>query len=163
MVVALNMMDELEGNGGTVDVNGMEQLLGVPVVPISALKGEGIGELVDHALHVARYQEPPVRQDFCAPDAHGGAVHRCLHGIMALVDDHAERAGVPARFAASKLAEGDPLVLERLKLDRNEEEALEHIVRQMESERGLGPCRRHRRHALRVYRAGVLAHGGEAA
>ncbi len=137
MVVALNMMDELEGNGGTVDVNGMEQLLGVPVVPISALKGEGIGELVDHALHVARYQEPPVRQDFCAPDAHGGAVHRCLHGIMALVDDHAERAGVPARFAASKLAEGDPLVLERLKLDRNEEEALEHIVRQMESERGL--------------------------
>ena len=137
MVVALNMMDEVEGNGGTIRVNEMEKLLGVPVVPISASKNEGIGELVDHALHVARYQEPPVCQDFCAADAHGGAVHRCLHGIMALVGDHAERAGIPVRFAASKLAEGDPLVLEKLRLDQNEKDMLEHIVRQMEAERGL--------------------------
>ena len=137
MVLALNMMDEVEGNGGTVRVNEMEQLLGIPVVPISASKNEGISELVDHALHVARFQEPPVRQDFCAADAHGGAVHRCLHGIMALVGDHAERAGIPVRFAASKLAEGDPLVLEKLRLDQNEKDMLEHIVRQMEAERGL--------------------------
>lgn len=137
MVVALNMMDEVEGNGGTIRVNEMEQLLGVPVVPISASKNEGIGELVDHALHVARYQEPPVCQDFCAADAHGGAVHRCLHGIMALVGDHAERAGIPVRFAASKLAEGDALVLEKLALDDNERHMLGHIVRQLEDERGL--------------------------
>ena len=137
MVVALNMMDEVEGNGGTIRVNEMEQLLGVPVVPISASKNEGIGELVDHALHVARYQEPPVCQDFCAADAHGGAVHRCLHGIMALVGDHAERAGIPVRFAASKLAEGDALVLEKLALDDNERQMLGHIVRQLEEERGL--------------------------
>ncbi len=137
MVVALNMMDEVEGNGGTIRVNEMEQLLGVPVVPISASKNEGIGELVDHALHVARYQEPPVCQDFCAADAHGGAVHRCLHGIMALVGDHAERAGIPVRFAASKLAEGDALVLEKLALDENEKHMLGHIVRQLEDERGL--------------------------
>ena len=137
MVVALNMMDEVEGNGGTIRVNEMEQLLGVPVVPISASKNEGIGELVDHALHVARYQEPPVCQDFCAADAHGGAVHRCLHGIMALVGDHAERAGIPVRFAASKLAEGDALVLEKLALDENEKHLLGHIVRQLEDERGL--------------------------
>ena len=137
MVVALNMMDEVEGNGGTIRVNEMEKLLGVPVVPISASKNEGIGELVDHALHVARYQEPPVCQDFCAADAHGGAVHRCLHGIMALVGDHAERAGIPVRFAASKLAEGDALVLEKLTLDENEKHLLGHIVRQLEDERGL--------------------------
>ncbi|MBX9035283.1 ferrous iron transport protein B [Gordonibacter massiliensis (ex Traore et al. 2017)] len=137
MVVALNMMDEVEGNGGTIRVNEMEKLLGVPVVPISASKNEGIGELVDHALHVARFQEPPVHQDFCAADEHGGAVHRCLHGIMALVSDHAERAGIPVRFAASKLAEGDGLVLEKLHLDPNEQHMLEHIVRQMETERGL--------------------------
>ena len=137
MVVALNMMDEVEGNGGTIRVNEMEKLLGVPVVPISASKNEGIGELVDHALHVARDQEPPVCQDFCAADAHGGAVHRCLHGIMALVGDHAERAGIPVRFAASKLAEGDALVLEKLALDENEKHLLGHIVRQLEDERGL--------------------------
>ncbi|MFR1639349.1 MAG: FeoB small GTPase domain-containing protein [Eggerthellaceae bacterium] len=137
MVLALNMMDELEGNGGTILVNEMEELLGIPVVPISASKNEGIGELVDHALHVARFQESPVRQDFCAADEHGGAVHRCLHGIMALVDDHAERAGIPVRFAASKLAEGDSLVLEKLELDQNEKHMLEHIVSQMEAERGL--------------------------
>ena len=137
MVLALNMMDEVEGNGGTIHVNEMEKLLGIPVVPISASKNEGIGELVDHALHVARFQEPPVRQDFCAPDEHGGAVHRCLHSIMALIEDHAERAGIPPRFAASKLAEGDELVLERLELDQNEKDALEHIIAQMEAERGL--------------------------
>ena len=137
MVLALNMMDEVEGNGGTIDVNEMEKLLGIPVVPISAVKNEGIAELVDHALHVARFQEPPVRQDFCAPDEHDGAVHRCLHSIMALIEDHAERAGIPARFAASKLAEGDALVSERLDLDQNEKDALEHIVCQMEAERGL--------------------------
>ena len=137
MVLALNMMDEVEGNGGTIHVNEMEKLLGIPVIPISASKNEGIGELVDHALHVARFQEPPVRQDFCAPDEHDGAVHRCLHSIMALIEDHAERAGIPPRFAASKLAEGDQLVLDRLDLDQNEKDALEHIICQMEAERGL--------------------------
>ena len=137
MVLALNMMDEMEGNGGTVRVNEMEKLLGIPVVPIAAARNEGIAELVDHALHVARFQEPPMRQDFCAADEHGGAVHRCLHGIMALVEDHAQAAGIPVRFAASKLAEGDELVLEKLGLDQNEKEMLEHIVRQMEAERGL--------------------------
>ena len=137
MVLALNMMDEMEGNGGTVLVNEMEELLGIPVVPISASKNAGIEELVEHALHVARFQEPPVRQDFCAADEHGGAVHRCLHGIMALIDDHAERAGIPPRFAASKLAEGDALVLEKLHLDQNEKDMLDHIVAQMEAERGL--------------------------
>ncbi|RDB58102.1 ferrous iron transport protein B [Paraeggerthella hongkongensis] len=137
MVLALNMMDEMEGNGGTVLVNEIEELLGIPVVPISASKNAGIEELVEHALHVARFQEPPVRQDFCAADEHGGAVHRCLHGIMALIDDHAERAGIPPRFAASKLAEGDALVLEKLHLDQNEKDMLDHIVAQMEAERGL--------------------------
>ena len=115
----------------------MEKLLGIPVIPISASKNEGTAELVDHALHVARFQEPPVRQDFCAPDEHDGAVHRCLHSIMALIEDHAERAGIPPRFAASKLAEGDQLVLDRLDLDQNEKDALEHIICQMEAERGL--------------------------
>ena len=137
MVLALNMMDEMEGNGGTVLVNEMEEMLGIPVVPIAAARNEGIAELVDHALHVARYQEPPRRQDFCSADEHGGAVHRCLHGIMALVEDHAQAAGIPVRFAASKLAEGDNLVLEKLGLDQNEKDMLEHIVRQMEAERGL--------------------------
>ncbi len=137
MVLALNMMDEMEGNGGTIRVNEMEKLLGIPVVPLAAIKGAGVHELVDHALHVARFQEPPVRQDFCSPEDHGGAVHRCLHSIMALVEDHAERAGIPLRFAANKLAEGDQMVLDRLNLDQNEKEALEHIVRQMETERGL--------------------------
>ena len=137
MVLALNMMDEVVGNGGSILVNKMEKMLGIPVVPIVASKNEGTAELVDHALHVARFQERPERQDFCDPDAHGGAVHRCLHGIMSLIEDHAERAGIPLRFAASKLAEGDALVLEQLGLDQNEKEMLEHIVCQMEAERGL--------------------------
>ncbi|NHM16729.1 ferrous iron transport protein B [Eggerthellaceae bacterium zg-887] len=136
-VLALNMMDEVEGNGGTIEVNRMEALLGIPVVPLVAAKNEGTAELVDHALHVARFQEPPSVQDFCPSDEHGGAVHRCLHGIMHLIEDHAERAGIPLRFAAAKLAEGDPMVLRRLQLDDNEKDALEHIVAQMEVERGL--------------------------
>ena len=137
MVLALNMMDEVTGNGGSVRVNEMEELLGIPVVPIVASKAEGISELVDHALHVAKFQESPVRQDFCSPEDHGGAVHRCLHSIMHLIEDHAARAGIPVRFAASKLAEGDNLVLEALDLDQNEKEMLEHIIVQMETERGL--------------------------
>ena len=137
MVVALNMMDELRGNGGTVDVNAMEAMLGVPVVPISASKNEGVDELVRHAIHVAKYQECPVRQDFCGVEDHGGAVHRALHAVEHLVEDHAVRADVPLRFAASKLIEGDPLILERLELDRNEAEMLDHIVLQMEKERGM--------------------------
>ncbi|MGI6737091.1 MAG: ferrous iron transport protein B [Anaerovoracaceae bacterium] len=137
MVLALNMMDEMHENGGSVLVNEMEEILGLPVVPISAAKNEGIDELVGHALHVARYQELPRRQDFCDVNDHGGAVHRCLHGIMHLIEDHARRAGVPVRFAAGKLAEGDEQIRERLHLDRNEIEAVEHIVRQMEAERGL--------------------------
>ena len=137
MVVALNMMDELRGNGGTVDVNAMEAMLGVPVVPISASKNEGVDELVRHAIHVARYQELPGRQDFCDPSDHGGAVHRCLHAIMHLIEDHAVRANIPVRFAASKLVEGDAHVREALALDKNELDAVEHIVHQMEEERGL--------------------------
>lgn len=137
MVLALNMMDEVRENGGSVRVNELEELLGIPVVPISAAKNEGIGELIDHALHVAKYQEKPGRQDFCDADDHGGAVHRCLHGIMHLIDDHAAKAGIPVRFAAAKLAEGDGRVLERLNLDTNEQETLEHIICQMEKERGL--------------------------
>ena len=137
MVVALNMMDELRGNGGTVDVNAMEAMLGVPVVPISASKNEGVDELVRHAIHVAKYQECPVRQDFCGVEDHGGAVHRALHAVEHLVEDHAVRADVPLRFVASKLIEGDPLILERLELDRNEAEMLDHIVLQMEKERGM--------------------------
>ncbi|MBQ6165037.1 MAG: ferrous iron transport protein B [Clostridia bacterium] len=137
MVVALNMMDELTANGGSIDVNEMELMLGVPVVPISAAKNQGVDELIDHAIHVARYQEPPVRQDFCGADDNGGAVHRCLHGIRHLIEDHAERAGLPVRFAASKVAEGDELILEKLELDENEKELLEHIIVQMETERGL--------------------------
>ena len=137
MVLALNMMDEVTGNGGSIRVNEMEELLGIPVVPLVAARNEGTAELVDHAVHVARFQESPVRQDFCDPDDHGGAVHRCLHGIMHLIEDHAERAGIPLRFAASKLAEGDQLVLDALDLDQNEHETLEHIISQMEAERGL--------------------------
>ena len=137
MVLALNMMDEVQGNGGTIDVNVMEDMLGIPVVPISAVNGEGVEELVSHAIHVARYRELPGRQDFCDPRDHGGAVHRCLHAIMHLIEDHAQRAGIPLRFAASKLIEGDRRVTESLSLDENELEAVEHIVTQMEGERGL--------------------------
>lgn len=137
MVLALNMMDEMRENGGSVRINEMEELLGIPVVPISAAKNEGIGELVAHALHVAKYQEKPGRQDYCSPDDAGGAVHRCLHGIMHLIEDHAKKADIPLRFAASKLAEGDKLILDKLALDENEQETLEHIIRQMETERGL--------------------------
>ena len=137
MVLALNMMDEVRGNGGSIRINELEELLGIPVVPISAAKNEGIDELVDHALHVAQYQERPGRVDFCGEDANGGAVHRCLHGIRHLIEDHAKKAGIPVRFAASKLVEGDERVLEALKLDQNEKEMLEHIIVQMEEERGL--------------------------
>ncbi len=137
MVLALNMMDEVRENGGAIRVNELEEMLGIPVVPISAAKNEGIAELTDHAMHVAKYQERPGRQDFCEADDHGGAVHRCLHGIMHLIEDHAAEAGVPVRFAAAKLAEGDALILERLSLDENEKETLEHIICQMEKERGL--------------------------
>ena len=137
MVLALNMMDEVRENGGSIRVNDLERQLGIPVVPISAIKNEGIGELVDHAVHVARYQERPGRMDFCSPEDHNGAVHRCLHGIMHLIDDHARRAGIPLRFAASKLAEGDHMILEKLGLDQNEREMLEHIIQQMEEERGM--------------------------
>ena len=137
MVVALNMMDELHGNGGTVDVNAMESMLGVPVVPISAAKNEGVDELVRHAYHIAKYQERPLRQDFCGAEDHGGAVHRALHAVCHLIEDHAARAGLPLRFAASKLIEGDDLIAEQLRLDQNEREMLEHIVLQMEKERKL--------------------------
>ena len=137
MVVALNMMDEIKENGGYIDVNTLEHLLGVPVVPISAAKNQGIGELIKHAIHIAAYQEKPRRQDFCDESDHNGAVHRCLHAIIHLIHDHADQAGLPVRFAASKLVEGDPMVLEALKLDQNEKEMLEHIISQMESERGL--------------------------
>ena len=137
MVLALNMMDEVWANGGSVRVNEMEALLGMPVVPISASRGEGIEELIDHALHVAKYQEPPAVQDFCDANDNGGAVHRCLHSIMHIIEDHAQKANIPLRFAASKIAEGDPLIIEQLDLDVNEKRTIAHIVKQMESERGL--------------------------
>lgn len=137
MVLALNMMDEVRENGGSVLINRMEGMLGVPVVPISAIKNEGIQELVDHAMHVAKYQESPGRVDFCDPNDGGSAVHRCIHGIMHLIEDHAKAANIPVRFAASKLAEGDQVILERLHLDENELDMLEHIVTQMEKESGL--------------------------
>ena len=137
MVVALNMMDEMTTNGGSVDINLLEAELGVPVVPISAAKDEGIRELVEHAIHVAHYREKPLRQDFCDENDHGGAVHRCLHALAHLLEDHAKAAGIPLRFAASKVIEGDPLVLSKLKPDKNEEETIEHIVLQMEKERGM--------------------------
>lgn len=137
MVVALNMMDEVRENGGAVRINEMEQMLGIPVVPISAAKNEGIGELVDHALHVAKYQEKPDEVDFCGAEDEQSAVHRCIHGIMHLIEDHARAAEIPVRFAASKLAEGDARILEKLQLDANERDMIEHIICQMEKERGL--------------------------
>lgn len=137
MVLALNMMDEMRGNGGTVRINKMEAMLGIPVVPISAAKNEGVDELVDHALHVAKYQERPGRMDFCGEEDHGGAVHRCIHGIIHLIEDHARAAGIPVRFAATKLVEGDQRIEAALKLDQNEKEMIEHIILQMEQERGL--------------------------
>lgn len=137
MVLALNMMDEVRGNGGAIQINEMEELLGIPVVPISAAKNEGIDELVSHAIHVAKYQERPGRIDFCGADQNGGAVHRCLHAIMHLIEDHAKRSGIPVRFAASKLAEGDRDILESLELDQNEKEMLEHVICQMETESGM--------------------------
>lgn len=137
VVLALNMMDELRNNGGSIRVNEMEKILGIPVVPISAAENEGIDELVEHAIHVARYKETPARQDFCDKDDHGGAVHRCLHSIMHLVEDHAEKAKLPVRFVASKLVEGDHQILEQLHLSQNEKEMLEHIILQMEEERGI--------------------------
>ena len=135
MVVALNMMDEVLGNQGSIDVNMMEALLGVPVIPISAAKNEGVDELVNHALHIAKYQEHPLRQDFCDKNDHDGAVHRCIHAVMHLIEDHAALADIPSRFAATKAIEGDPLIMKKLKLDTNETEMLEHIVQQMETER----------------------------
>ena len=137
MVIALNMMDELVGNRGSIDVNTMEAMLGVPIIPISAAKNEGVDELIRHAVHVAKQQEPPLKQDFCDKDDHGGAGHRCIHAVIHLIEDHAALAGLPVRFAATKAIEGDALILQQLQLDRNEQEMLEHIVRQMETERGL--------------------------
>ena len=137
VVVALNMMDEMTGNGGSVDVNAMETMLGVPVVPISAARNQGVHELVDHAIHIAKYREKPQRQDFCDENDRGGAVHRCLHAVIHLIRDHAEAAGLPVRFAACKAIEGDALIIDQLRLDENERETLEHITLQMEKERGL--------------------------
>ena len=137
VVIALNMMDELTGNGGSVDVNAMEAMLGVPVVPIAAAKNQGVQELVNHAVHIAKYREKPTRQDFCDEKDHNGAVHRCLHAVIHLIADHAEAAGLPVRFAACKAIEGDSLIIDRLSLDQNEKETLEHITLQMEKERGL--------------------------
>ncbi len=137
MVLALNMMDEVRENGGSIRINQLESMLGIPVIPISAIKNQGVEELIEHAVHVARYQERPGRQDFCDPEDHGGSVHRCLHGIMHLIEDHAESAGIPVRFAAAKVAEGDTEMEKSLKLDQNETEMIEHIVSQMEEERGI--------------------------
>lgn len=137
MVLALNMMDEVEGNSGSIDINGMESMLGIPVIPISAARNEGVDELIRHAVHIARYQEKPSRTDFCDEKDFGGAVHRCIHAVIHLIEDHARRADIPVRFAASKIIEGDELILKLLELDDNEQEMLEHIVLQMESERGL--------------------------
>ena len=137
VVVALNMMDEMTANGGTIDVNEMESILGTPVVPISAAKNQGIDELVDHAVHIAKYQEKPARNDFCDQNDHGGAVHRCIHAASHLIEDHALDAGLTLRFAATKVIEGDPIVTKSLGLDQNEKETIEHIVKQMEDERGL--------------------------
>ena len=137
LVVALNMMDEVTSNNGSIDINGMEAMLGVPVVPISAAKNEGVRELIDHALHIARYQERPKKQDFCSKDDHGGAIHRAIHAVESILEDHAEQAGLPLRFSATKVIEGDGLILEQLKLERNETEAIEHIVTQMEREGGM--------------------------
>lgn len=137
VVVAVNMMDELSGNGGSIDINIMESMLGVPVVPISAVKNAGVDELVTHAIHIAKYQEKPTEQDYCAPTDHEGAVHRCIHAVSSLIEDHAKRADIPVRFAASKAIEGDRLIIEKLQLDQNELETLEHLTLQMESESGM--------------------------
>lgn len=137
IVLALNMMDEVKNNGGTIRINVMEKMLGIPVVPISAMKNEGVDELIKHALHVAKYGEGPKKQDFCSPDDHGGAVHRCLHAVMHFIEDHAKRSGIPIRFAASKVIEGDQLVMDALQLTENERETIGHILKQMEQERGL--------------------------
>ncbi|MCQ2555200.1 MAG: ferrous iron transport protein B, partial [Clostridia bacterium] len=137
MVLALNMMDEVYGNGGSIDINGMEQMLGIPVVPIAASKNMGVEELVNHALHIASYQEAPVEQDFCSKDDHGGAIHRAIHAVEHIIEDHAESAGLPLRFAATKTIEGDPIVIEALKLDDNEKDMLEHVILQMETEGGM--------------------------
>ena len=137
MVLALNMMDEMRGNGGSIRINEMEEMLGIPVVPIAAASNEGIDELIDHAIHVARYQEKPLRQDFCGPEDHGGAVHRCIHSIMHLIEDHCKAVDAPVRFAATKVIEGDHRVIDALRLEPNELEACEHLIIQMEKERGL--------------------------
>ena len=137
MVVALNMMDELRENNGSIDINGMEKMLGVPVVPIAAAKNEGVDELIRHAVHVAHYQEKPKVQDFCSPDDHGGAIHRAHHAVEAVIEDHAQRAGLPLRFAANKVIEGDHLILEQLNLEENEKELITHTVVQMEEEGGM--------------------------
>ncbi|MBD5130441.1 MAG: ferrous iron transport protein B [Ruminococcaceae bacterium] len=137
MVVALNMMDEVAGNNGAVDINGMEAMLGVPVVPISAAKNEGVNELIEHALHIAEYREKPIKQDFCSKDNHGGAIHRAIHAVESVIEDHAEKAGLPLQFAATKTIEGDGLIMEQLKLDENEKELIEHTVVQMEREGGM--------------------------
>ncbi|MGN0739702.1 MAG: ferrous iron transport protein B [Treponema sp.] len=137
MVVALNMMDELTGNNGSIDINEIEALLGVPVIPISAVKNEGVDELIKHAVHIAKYQERPLKQDFCLKDDHGGAIHRAHHAVESIIEDHAERADIPLRFAASKAIEGDHLILEQLALDKNEKDMLEHVVIQMENESGM--------------------------
>ena len=137
MVVALNMMDEVTGNNGAVDINGMEAMLGVPVVPISAAKNEGVNELIEHALHIAEYQEKPKKQDFCSKDNHGGAIHRAIHAVESIIEDHAEKAGLPLQFAATKTIEGDGLIIEQLRLDQNEKEMIEHTVVQMEREGGM--------------------------
>ena len=137
MVIALNMMDEFSGNHGAVDINGMEELLGVPVIPISAAKNEGVDELVSHAIHIAKYQERPEKQDLCSPEDHDGAVHRAIHTVESLIEDHAFRAGLPLRFAATKVIENDELILKQLKLDKNEEETIEHVIIQMEKESGM--------------------------
>lgn len=140
MVLALNMMDEVRNNGGTIDINELETSLGIPVVPISAAKNEGVEELVDHAIHVARYQEGPRRADFCSPTDHGGAVHRCIHAVTHLIEDHAQVAGIPLRFAACKVVEGDARVIEALHLADNERDTIDHILKQLEAERGLDPA-----------------------
>ena len=137
MVVALNMMDEVIGNNGAIDINGMEGLLGVPVIPISAAKNEGVDELISHAIHVAKYQEPPLVQDFCSKDDHGGAIHRAIHAVESIIEDHAERAEIPVRFAATKVIEGDHIIIESLSLDQNEKELIEHTILQMEAEGGM--------------------------
>ena len=137
MVVALNMMDEVMNNNGSIDINGMEAMLGVPVVPISAAKNQGVRELVDHAVHIARYQERPAKQDFCSRNDHGGAIHRAIHAVESILEDHAEQAGLPLRFSATKVIEGDGLIVEQLRLDQNEKETIEHIVAQMEHEGGM--------------------------